>query len=671
MNNDVYKLLLEQIETIIEASKTPKKKKNITSKEFVDIFLEYTGRQNGLQYDVVASRGTVKASTIRNTNILTEEQIELKFNSFISAIKKAVTQDESSLQTEKLIKAIYTVINERNEISWILTELSSYSIKIDHTSNINTNTTNPRLHVFKHDKQIRTVLIQQIVKINDDGMIIPSTAADYQMGVCVQFNKHVRNLSLQESINKANISPNRIYAIKALQDFFETSITKDSLKLIEANTILRMANGQSPVSEWPGSNQTPKTDITSADLKYRYSIKKRGKSSNEFQLASGLKDQTIGLLNSGKFYYDKLYKDSGYYGDLVKKITNTIQKQFKAFNIPNITLYKNQILQSYYDIRFKMINKVDSYSLDQLSKKDIKIAKTLYIDKQRVLSSDTQDMTNILKYQFRRQFSDFRLWTDENKYNAFQGFDIPKISKDEFLNIVERILTEIYTSDVIEQLKSLFQASLSFAMINQQFSKLLNTSEFKFGIVFQAATGLYKFGGKSAITATSPSGLISDLNGAPEAVANYFLVLDNDGSPIKATSITPKQINALSGNVKVDVSFKTAGKTTNISTRIIASSISDEIKKQFKMQTESIIKQYCTTMCRINESFFDIKKIINSGKDFMSQIIKVIVEFFNKIKNNIGNDLELLFSSGLIVAMDELGLSLEGSTITGLDIYNV
>jgi hypothetical protein len=51
-----------------------------------------------------------------------------------------------------------------------------------------------------------------------------------------------------------------------------------------------MANGQSPVSEWPGSNQTPKTDITSADLKYRYSIKKRGKSSNEFQLASGLKD---------------------------------------------------------------------------------------------------------------------------------------------------------------------------------------------------------------------------------------------------------------------------------------------------------------------------------------------------------------------------------------------
>ena len=666
MLKNIDRIILQQIGSLSE------KGNEVDAIDVFDIFMVYIGKEIGLQYDL--QQKTKKKSSIdveyspvktlvRNTHVLTNDQLAFKLNKFISDIKELI----SGTQNKQLINAIYEVFRNQPDLSNILPELSMYNMQLD-TKETGGQHKNPRLYILKNDISVRTIKIQQVVSLNKSGNIIPNQAADYEMGVCVQYNRHIKNMSLDEAINHANISQNRIYAIRALNQFFETSINKSSLNKIKASTSLRMANGQAPVSEWKGSNTTPKTDITSDDTKYRYSIKKQGLNSKEFQLASGFKDESVSILNSGAYYYDKLFKDELGRHISVDEIIKIIQSQFKRFKIPNITKYKNEILNDYYQRRFNMINShMSQYTKDKLTNKDITDATKLTIDNQKLLSSKTStDITNILKYQFKRQFSEFKLWADDTKYNrSFNPFDIPKLSKQQADSILEDILYTHYTSEIITQLKGLFQTSLAFKSINKKMEQLLNTSEFKFGVVFQAATGLYKFGGSSAITATSPDGLVSDLDNASEAVANYFMILDNDGSPIKIQKIDNNIIKKLSGRIKVNTSFKTTSGYTNVSARIASTVIKQELHSKGKLKIQQAIRSYYNGIRLLNESMFDLKKYIKLGKDFINKIKEVVVDIFNKIKNKIKQQFNLIFSSGLSTTIDELELSLDNATISG------
>lgn len=438
---------------------------------------------------------------------------------------------------------------------------------INNTSGERLNTCNPRIHLYHNNTQIREIAIHNLTNVSN-GSIVPRCATDYQMGVCVQYNKHKMNLPLLDAISLARIPNSRKEKAIKLNQYFQTTISKSELFELgqTSYSYMYMSDNQTTSENWKSDVSTPKTDILSSDGR-KYSVKKEHSSSKLLQLSSGYKCQTISLLQSTKLYIQALYKNyDRCILTMIDQLILDIDESYSSFSISDISSYKSDITNKYYYIRIPQ-DTVNTYSTKQLSQNDIYILKKrqLTVNNTKLTQHDNiANVQNILRYQCNREISTYNYWLDQSKYNTtFSGFRLQQLQQTQFLTIVGDIMST-YTPEISFELQRLFKHSLQFPKVKGKFLQLLEFKQFKQGLVFEASTGLYKFDG---YISNDPYG---QLDNASQAVPNYFLVLFPSGSIKSIKKITRQVISDIADSLKIQIAFKGTGNKTSTATRILA-----------------------------------------------------------------------------------------------------
>ena len=156
--------------------------------------------------------------------------------------------------------------------------------------------------------------------------------------------------------------------------------------------------------------------------------------------------------------------------------------------------------------------------------------------------------------------------------------------------------------------------------LKPKFDKLWENDIFKKWVVYEAASGNYKFSGDD------------DLNSSQAAMANRILQFNSKGN-IKDVLITPDWAKGYSGKVSSNVGYKTAGKTKATAFRLMTEQgvkNPEKYKSLFEYEVEKILK---TEQVKLNEG---INKIIEQSEllqeGFFDNLIKKVKSLVSKLK---------------------------------------
>jgi len=208
-----------------------------------------------------------------------------------------------------------------------------------------------------------------------------------------------------------------------------------------------------------------------------------------------------------------------------------------------------------------------------------------------------------------------------------------------------------------------------------KFDKIWESPIFKKWVVYEAASGNYKFSGNS------------DLNSSEAAMANRILQFNSSGK-VKDVMITPDWAKGYSGKVSSTVGYKTAGKTKATAWRLMTeqgvknpenynSLFEYELEKilntENKVLTEGINK-IITESQLLQEGFLD--NLRKKGQDFIKNVKKAFTKLMNTIKNfvkkyfiqvlkKVSAKLKQFAQQGFNFFVDALGIQVNGSARVG------
>ena len=196
-----------------------------------------------------------------------------------------------------------------------------------------------------------------------------------------------------------------------------------------------------------------------------------------------------------------------------------------------------------------------------------------------------------------------------------------------------------------QQITDIVQTSVDAGPWKTHLTKFFNNNEeLKKWIVYEAASGLYKFTGKIS------SG--QRYKGSESAVANKILVFNTGGikeehNVIDYAMSHPELVN------NIDISYKGSGRSKYIKFGINAS-----VEYSMPMLTEELSQLQSQYI--LNEGIF--ANIINKAKNFARKLTQIFKNFYENIIKKFVQGLYDLAKQGLATFMDELGIVVNGQT---------
>ena len=184
-----------------------------------------------------------------------------------------------------------------------------------------------------------------------------------------------------------------------------------------------------------------------------------------------------------------------------------------------------------------------------------------------------------------------------------------------------------------EEARKVLEHSMDIkSTLKPKFDKLWENDIFKKWVVYEAASGNYKFSGND------------NLDSGEAAMANRILQFNSSGN-IKDVMITPDWAKGYSGKVKSNVGYKGAGKTKFTAFRLMTEQgvkNPEKYNSLFEYEMEQILN---TEQVKLNEGinkiieqsellqegFFD--NLVKKGKSLISSLKRVLTTLMNKIKN--------------------------------------
>lgn len=394
----------------------------------------------------------------------------------------------------------------------------------------------------------------------------------------------------------------------------------DSLReKIKSNKLRQFGADSVNISpEWEGTNTTPKTDIL-GNNNDRISLKKRGGS----QLMSGGGGETYSTFSSAKIYYSR-YEDSKIVIDELDKFLGMAKEKMNTFNIDtDIRNIKAKLFDKYREYRFEEIK-------SELKDKGI--------------SANDIDIEKHIKYEASLMY-----FYRRGQGKQISGLDTP--TKD-----VDEIWPKLNMDRELENsAKTVLEKSIDSTMLETLLSNVFEDDTFKKWVVYEAATGTFKFTGNVALDTTEPP------------VANKIVVFSEFGdAEVKNIDIQWAERNAR--KVTTSVSFKSSNKMSTLAFRML---IKEVIDGELNVLNENITKITTTVKKLLNEgslltfgksSISKIKAFFSKIWDGITNLIKkfynnVILKFFRKLKE--------LIKRGIDTFMETLGITADftGSSI--------
>lgn len=452
---------------------------------------------------------------------------------------------------------------------------------------------------------------------------IPTDAAYYEMGICVEYNK-IKGMNTIDAMKAASVDPKKYQKYEGHLTEVCSNIAKN---LPNIGTALRQTGGDSytPSSVWPSSDGTPKTDIYGGSS-HRVSVKKAGGS----QLASGKKGDAVGLFMGGLAFYEthSSTNSSKYLLDVISKIEN----EFKSFNTDNeVGSIRDTASKSYIQWRVPQIKK-------QTSEKDDKIEKHARAEAIAVgigAGSGTWknwflDGVDVLGER------DVMKWFDE--YWKSQG-----------------------TKELQDEVREIVNAAINHKKIDAELKKAFNDNEFKKWVVYEASSGNFKFSGNP------------DLNTVNDAIANKILVFDLNGK-VKISDINESWASQYASSVFPVVSFKSSGRQKYTALRLMQESkdfgisdfqndlvniMNEEMNYVNNMITESV-ELFDELITEIN--FSDVmSKIKKFAQNLMKRILDSIKSFYNNTIKKVITKLKEYIKLGINKFLEYIGIEIDGS----------
>jgi len=409
----------------------------------------------------------------------------------------------------------------------------------------------------------------------------------------------------------------------------------------------------------PYTNATPKTDIYGNSPEYRISLKQEGGA----QLMSGGSADTKGVFVGAKTFWNKY--ESAPMDELLTEVIGDIDTEFKKIDGDNtVGDIKKKFGTYYMGVRMPVVQQEVNDLIIKLNKdkkknaKDIKALQKMSIEKHIKLELASLGLG--------------RGSTDPKHI-------IPGVSQVKPTKVTSEFNNFFKTYDNVEAREEARQV-LEHAMdikskLKPKFDKLWENDIFKKWVVYEAASGNYKFSGDDKLKSTEA------------AMANRILQFNSSGN-IKDVMITPEWAKGYSSAVKSNVGYKAAGKTKFTSFRLMTEQgvkNPEKYNSLFEYEMEQILN---TEQVKLNEGinkiieqsellqegFFD--NLVKKGKSLISSLKRVLSTLMKKIKNFLKkyfidvakkaiSKLKQYAAKGFNFFVEALGIQVDGTASVG------
>ena len=437
-------------------------------------------------------------------------------------------------------------------------------------------------------------------------------AANYEMGICMAHAMYNNNMSYKQALSATGIDKSKYEKYREAVEPVGELVAKN----ISSYPLLSHSGAGKASVVNPYTNATPKTDIFGG-ASHRISLKQEGGA----QLMSGGAADTKGVFVGAKTFWSKY--EPGEMDTLLSEVIGDIDTDFKKISGDNtVSKIKEKFGEYYIGFRMPVVQKEVNDLITKLNK-DKKKNKS-YIKKLQTPKT--------LEMHIKLELSSLGLGRGStDPKHIIPGVSQVKPNKvsSEFNNFFKTYNNE----EAREEARKVLEHSIDIkSTLKPKFDKLWENDIFKKWVVYEAASGNYKFSGND------------NLNSGEAAMANRILQFNSSGK-IKDVMITPDWAKGYSSKVKSTVGYKTAGKTKATAFRLMTEQgvkNPEKYNSLFEYEMEQILN---TEQVKLNEGinkiieqsellqegFFD--NLVQKGKSLISNLKRVLTTLMNKIKN--------------------------------------
>lgn len=468
---------------------------------------------------------------------------------------------------------------------------------------------------------------------------VTTDATNTEMAICYHYNLIRSDGNKDRALGQAGITEKNF--AKLTPELLETG-KKVAIEMKDRGPwLLHSGSGSATNFYAQGRDVTPKADFV-GDNKNYISLKKAGDSGAGAQLMSAKSGEAAGVVEAAIGHYEKNTRDNFSRNSDFISAMNILENKMKetARNDLNVEVAKGKI-----DFEKWYITKSPN---------------ALNLKKNRKLK--TKDIQKHLKAELSL-LGATRISSSAQK-NLIKG--IPAISKDELQNVfdtyqgdsgvkignvtvsarhLEKISPDKLTDPALKkQVTEVIQTSINATEWQNELQKFFdNNEELKKWLIYEAASGLYKFTGNHSDG--------SNYYGSQSAVANRILVFSENGIKNEYDILQYSMDNPQLAN-KVSVSYKGSGRSKYIKLGIAA-----HYESELPLLQEEVYhlqRQYL-----LNEGLFS--KIKDKTKEFLNKLKDIVARFFERVIVKFIDRIKNLAEDGVTKLLDVLGLEITGT----------
>ena len=439
-------------------------------------------------------------------------------------------------------------------------------------------------------------------------------AADYELGIAVAYNMENQGIDFLEAAKLAGIdNKNDLNKFETMPEILEVG-KKVIEKLPNVGPKLmhtgKLAKDVSHLADtYPtGSGKTPKTDIL-GDENNHISLKEK----NGSQLMSGKANKdAAGVLNSALIYYDSIEPAS------VVNAKNLIDKMMNAIELSSnisVTHAKKTVKTAFVEWRFENLKKETKTKTKSIIMK--------HINQEAILGGFGQG-----SFKETSLLPDVKPLDVKEIQNWFKDFQ------------------KTLNSQMAKDIDDIIQGGIFNKELDTELNNLMQDKNLKKWTVFEAATGLYKFGETTEIKNI----------GHFIPAANTILVFSENGLE-DYLEITPKWAEKKADHVSMQINFKSANKGKYTAIRMLQESCKEMVNKEFEIINEEVENAHEI----MNEGIVSFsKKLFQKGYDLLKNVFAKIQNLIIKIIDKIKTTLSKWASEGFNYLVEKLGFEIYG-----------
>ena len=477
----------------------------------------------------------------------------------------------------------------------------------------------------KDGKKYKLTDISKSTFTGQGGGDIPKDAAYYEMGICVEYNKS-KGMNTPDAMKAASVDPKKYQRYEAHLTDVCSKVVKN---LPNVGSALRQTGGDSysPASQWPSSDGTPKADIYGGSS-HRISVKKAGGS----QLASGKGGDARGLFLGGLAFYET--HSSTTTTKYLQSVVKQIETDFKSFNTDNeVGKIRGKASDSYLQWRIPQIKR-------QTNAKDVDIKKHAQAEAMAV-----------------------GIMGVRGKWERWFLEDVDVLGESEVMKWFDEYWKSQGTKELQEEVRDIVNAAIDHKRLDVELKKAFNDTEFKKWVVYEAASGNFKFSGNP------------DLNSVNDAIANEILVFDLNGG-VKVKTINDKWAAGYASNVTPNVNFKSSDRQKSTVLRLIQESkefgitdfqndLMDIMNEEIESLNGSITDHGNFPFVKI--SSFVISKIKKVAQRLLKRILNSIKRFYDNVIKKVIKKIQEYIKLGITKFLEYIGVDIDGSAIVSIN----